>query len=138
MAYESLRDWVKALDKAGELKRVSAEVSPVLEMAEIADRASKSGRGTPAAGGPALLFENVAGHPGARVLMNQFGSEKRMRLALEVDSLDDVAKRIETLLRPVLPTGMLDKLKMLPMLAQRWFDSFRRRWRRSAVRLARK
>jgi 4-hydroxy-3-polyprenylbenzoate decarboxylase len=113
-----LREWVKALDKAGELKRVSAEVSPILEMAEIADRASKGGRGTAAAGGPALLFENVAGHPGARVLMNQFGSERRMRLALEVESLDDVAKRIETLLRPVLPTGMLDKLKMLPMLAE--------------------
>jgi 4-hydroxy-3-polyprenylbenzoate decarboxylase len=76
VAYESLRDWVKALDKAGELKRVTVEVSPVLEMAEIADRAAKSGRGTAAAGGPALLFENVAGYPGARVLMNQFGSEK--------------------------------------------------------------
>jgi 4-hydroxy-3-polyprenylbenzoate decarboxylase len=118
VAYESLRDWVKALDKAGELKRVTAEVSPVLEMAEIADRAAKSGRGTAKAGGPALLFENVAGYPGARVLMNQFGSEKRMRLALEVDSLEDVAKRIETLMRPVLPTGMLDKLKLLPMLAE--------------------
>ena len=118
MAYESLRDWVKALDKAGELKRVTAEVSPVLEMAEIADRAAKSGRGTAKAGGPALLFENVAGYPGARVLTNQFGSEKRMRLALEVDSLEDVAKRIETLMRPVLPTGMLDKLKLLPMLAE--------------------
>jgi 4-hydroxy-3-polyprenylbenzoate decarboxylase len=109
---------MKALDKAGELKRVTAEVSPVLEMAEIADRAAKSGCGTAAAGGPALLFENVAGYPGARVLMNQFGSERRMRLALEVGSLDDVAKRIETLMRPVLPTGMLDKLKMLPMLAE--------------------
>ena len=118
VAYESLREWIKALDKAGELKRVSAEVSPILEMAEIADRASKSGRGTSRAGGPALLFENVAGHPGAQVLMNQFGSEKRMRLALEVASLDDVAKRIETLMHPVMPTGMLDKLKLLPMLSE--------------------
>ncbi len=118
MGYESLRDWLKVLDKAGELKRVTAEVSPILEMAEIADRASKSGRGTAKAGGPALLFENVAGHPGQRVLMNQFGSEKRMRLALEVDSLDDVAKRIETLIHPVAPVGMMDKLKMLPMLAE--------------------
>jgi len=118
LAYESLRDWVKVLEKAGELKRVSAEVSPVLEMAEIADRAAKSGKGTAKAGGPALLFENVSGYPGKHVLMNQFGSEKRMRMALEVESLDDVAKRIETLMRPVLPTGMLDKLKMLPMLAE--------------------
>jgi 4-hydroxy-3-polyprenylbenzoate decarboxylase len=61
LGYESLRDWLKALDKAGELKRVKAEVSPVLEMAEIADRAAKSGKGTKDAGGPALLFENVRG-----------------------------------------------------------------------------
>jgi 4-hydroxy-3-polyprenylbenzoate decarboxylase len=83
----------------------------MLEMAEIADRAVK-------AGGPALLFENVAGYKGATVLMNQFGSERRMRMALEVESLDDVAKRIETLLHPVAPSGLLDKLKMLPMLAE--------------------
>ena len=118
MGYESLRDWIKALDKAGELKRITAEVSPILEMAEIADRAAKSGKGTAKAGGPALLFENVTGYKGAQVLMNQFGSERRMRLALEVDSLDDIAKRIETLLRPVVPTGILDKLKLLPMLAE--------------------
>ena len=118
MAYESLRDWLKALDKAGELKRVKAQVSPLLEMAEIADRAAKSGRGTPRAGGPALLFENVAGYPGARVLMNQFGSERRMRLALEVESLDEVARRIETLIHPIAPVGLMDKLKMLPMLAE--------------------
>jgi 4-hydroxy-3-polyprenylbenzoate decarboxylase len=118
LGYESLRDWVKALDKAGELKRVTAEVSPLLEMAAIADRASKSGKGTARAGGPALLFENVAGHPGQRVLMNQFGSERRMRMALEVESLDDVAKRIEVLIHPVAPVGMLDKLKLLPMLAE--------------------
>ena len=108
---------MRALERAGEVKRVGAEVSPVLEMAEIADRAAKAGQGTGAAGGPALLFEKVAGYPGARVLMNQFGSERRMKLALEVDSLDEIAGRIETLLKPVAPTGLLDKLKMLPMLA---------------------
>jgi 4-hydroxy-3-polyprenylbenzoate decarboxylase len=118
VGYESLRDWIKALDKAGELKRVTAEVSPILEMAEIADRASKAGKGTAKAGGPALLFENITGYKGAQVLMNQFGSERRMRLALGVNSLDDVAKRIETLLHPVLPTGLMDKLKLLPMLAE--------------------
>jgi 4-hydroxy-3-polyprenylbenzoate decarboxylase len=118
VAFESLRDWVKALEKAGELKRVTAEVSPILEMAEIADRACKSGRGTAKAGGPALLFENVKGHKGARVLMNQFGSERRMRMALGVESLDDVADRISTLIHPVAPTSMMDKLKLLPMLAE--------------------
>ena len=61
MAYESVREWLKALEKAGELKRVKSEVSPILEMAEIADRACKSGKGTAKAGGPALLFENVTG-----------------------------------------------------------------------------
>ncbi|MGA7156392.1 MAG: UbiD family decarboxylase [Acidobacteriaceae bacterium] len=118
MGYESLRDWLKALEKAGELKRITAEVSPILEMAEIADRASKSGKGTDRAGGPALLFENITGYKGAQVLMNQFGSDRRMRLALDVNSLDDVAKRIETLLRPAIPTGIMDKLKLLPMLAE--------------------
>ncbi len=136
MAYESLRDWIKALEKAGELKRVTAEVSPVLEMAEIADRAAKSGRqgeGTKQAGGPALLFENVRGYKGARVLMNQFGSERRMRLALGVDSLDDVAKRIEVLLHPVPPVSLMDKLKMLPMLAEVG-SSFRSWWTQGARR----
>ncbi len=118
MAYNDLRDWIKQLEKAGELKRITAEVSPDLEMAEIADRTAKLGRGTPNAGGPALLFENVKGHPGARVLMNQFGSERRMRLALETDSLDAIADRIRTLIKPQIPTSLMDKLKMLPMLAE--------------------
>jgi 4-hydroxy-3-polyprenylbenzoate decarboxylase len=118
LAYNDLREWIKQLEKAGELKRISAEVSPDLEMAEIADRTAKLGRGTARAGGPALLFENVKGYPGARVLMNQFGSERRMRLALETDSLDAIADRIRTLIKPQLPTSLMDKLKMLPILAE--------------------
>ncbi len=118
MAYNDLRDWIKQLDRAGELKRITVEVDPILEMAEIADRAAKMGRGTPKAGGPALLFENVKGHPGARVLMNQFGSERRMRLALETDSLDAIADRIRTLMKPETPASFVDKLKMLPKLAE--------------------
>jgi 4-hydroxy-3-polyprenylbenzoate decarboxylase len=118
LAYNDLRDWIKTLEKSGELKRITAEVDPILEMAEIADRTAKLGRGTSKAGGPALLFENVKGHPGARVLMNQFGSERRMRLALETDSLDDIADRIRTLLKPQTPTSFMDKVKMLPMLAE--------------------
>ncbi|HYK34753.1 UbiD family decarboxylase [Alloacidobacterium sp.] len=112
MAYDDLRDWIKALDKAGELKRIREEVDPILEIAEITDRVSKSTNG-----GPALLFENVKGHPGTPVLMNQFGSERRMRLALDVDSLDEVAGRIRALLDVKSPEGFLEKLKMLPMLA---------------------
>ena len=94
MAYTDLRDWIKTLEKSGELKRITAEVDPILEMAEIADRAAKLGRGTAKAGGPALLFENVKGYPGASVLMNQFGSDRRMKLALETDSLDAIADQI--------------------------------------------
>jgi 4-hydroxy-3-polyprenylbenzoate decarboxylase len=120
VAYDDLRDWIRALEKAGELKRVREEVDPVLEIAEITDRASKAGRkggmkGTP--GGPALLFERVKGYPGARVLMNQFGSERRMKMALEVDSLDDIAARIRALMEIKSPEGFLEKLKLLPMLA---------------------
>ena len=118
MGYRDLRDWIARLDKAGELKRIRVEVDPILEMAEIADRAAKMGRGTSGAGGPALLFEKVKGHHGARVLMNQFGSERRMCLALEADSLDTIAGRLEALLKPQMPSGLLDKLKMLPMLAE--------------------
>ncbi|NYF79984.1 UbiD family decarboxylase [Granulicella arctica] len=118
MAYTDLRDFIKQLDKAGELKRITVEVDPILEMAEVADRASKLGKGTPKAGGPALLFQNVKGYPGSTVLMNQFGSEARMKLALDVDSLDGIADRIRTLLHPQTPTSMMDKLKMLPMLAE--------------------
>jgi 4-hydroxy-3-polyprenylbenzoate decarboxylase len=118
LAYNDLREWIKQLEKAGELKRITIEVSPDLEMAEIADRTAKLGRGTAKAGGPALLFENVEGYPGARVLMNQFGSERRMRLALETDSLDAIADRIRTLIKPQMPTSFMDKLKLLPMLTE--------------------
>ncbi len=119
MAYNDLREWIAALDRAGELTRISQPVSPYLEMAEIADRAAKlKGDAKRGPGGPALLFENIAGHPGARTLMNQFGSERRMQLALNVSSLDEIAGRIRTLLRPPTPTGFLSKLKLLPMLAE--------------------
>ena len=118
LAYTDLREWIKQLEKAGELKRIREAVSPYLEMAEIADRTAKLGRGTAAAGGSALLFENVTGFPGAKVLMNQFGSERRMKLALETDSLDAIAHRIRTLIKPEMPTSFMDKLKLLPMLAE--------------------
>ena len=118
MPYTDLRDWIRQLDKAGELRRIGAPVSPYLEMAEIADRTAKLGKGTPNAGGPALLFENVTGFPGARVLMNQFGSLRRMKLALETDSLDAIADRIRVLLHPPTPHGFVAKLKMLPTLAE--------------------
>lgn len=110
MAYNDLRDWIKALERAGELRRVRAEVDPILEITEITDRVSKRG-------GPALLFEKVKGHPGARVLINQYGSARRMNLALGVDALDEIADRLRQFLDIKSPEGLLDKLRMLPMLA---------------------
>ncbi|MGA3344329.1 MAG: UbiD family decarboxylase [Terracidiphilus sp.] len=109
LAYDDLRDWIKTLEKHGELKRIREEVSPELEITEITDRVSKSG-------GPALLFENVKGHPGHKVFINQFGSERRMALALGVDNLNDIAERITGLRNLKAPEGFLDKLKMLPQL----------------------
>jgi 4-hydroxy-3-polyprenylbenzoate decarboxylase len=134
LAYDDLRDWIKTLEKHGELKRIREEVSPELEITEITDRVSKIGArgkashpfrtergkdGAPqpyAPGGPALLFENVKGHPGQKVLINQFGSERRMALALGVERLDEIAERISGLMNMKAPEGLFDKLKMLPQL----------------------
>jgi 4-hydroxy-3-polyprenylbenzoate decarboxylase len=122
LAYDDLRGWIKALERAGELKRIRTEADPILEIAEITDRVSKSrvtgkdGQGT--LGGKALLFENLKGYPGAQLLINQFGSERRMRQALEVDTLDEVADRIRSFMDVKSPQGFLDKVKMLPMLAE--------------------
>ena len=118
MAFKDLREWIAALDRAGELQRIRAEVDPILEIAEITDRVSKGAArkyGRP--GGPALLFENVKGANGVPVLINQFGSERRMQMALEVERFDEIAERIRQLLNMKSPEGFLEKLKMLPMLA---------------------
>jgi 4-hydroxy-3-polyprenylbenzoate decarboxylase len=123
LAYNDLREWIAALERAGELKRIKTEVDPVLEIAEITDRVSKGSfagegaRATLSPGGPALLFENPEGSD-IPVLINQFGSEKRMRMALGVDSLDEVADRIRQFMDVKSPQGFLDKIKMLPMLAE--------------------
>ena len=129
MAYNDLRDWIKTLEKHGELRRIHEEVSPDLEITEITDRVSKIGSrshhdsgpipGNNAPGGPALLFENVKGHPGHKVFINQFGSERRMALALGVERMDQIAERIQSLMNLKPPSGgLLDKLKMLPQLAE--------------------
>jgi 4-hydroxy-3-polyprenylbenzoate decarboxylase len=119
LAYDDLRDWITALERAGELKRIRTEVDPILEITEITDRVSKSRLGKNAAmGGPALVFENVKGYPGSRILINQFGSARRMNLALGVDTLDEVADRIRAFMDVKSPHGFLDKVKMLPMLAE--------------------
>jgi 4-hydroxy-3-polyprenylbenzoate decarboxylase len=113
LAFNDLREWISALEGAGELRRIRVEVDPILEITEITDRVSKSGDG-----GPALLFENVKRYPGWQVLINQFGSARRMRLALGVESLDEIAARIHQFLDVKSPEGLLEKIKMLPMLAE--------------------
>src|SRR6187397_187746 len=84
-----LREWIELLEREGELVRVSAEVDPYLEVTEIVER-------TVRAGGPALLFEKLKGasHP---LLINQFGTERRMCLALGVHSLDDKVRGLKKL-----------------------------------------
>jgi len=121
LAHDDLRDFVKVLEKAGELKRIREQVDPILEISEITDRVckiAKSGQASYLPGGPALLFERIKGYPGSKVLMNQFGSERRMKLALNVSSLDEISGRIREFMEIKSPQGMLEKLKMLPMLAE--------------------
>lgn len=110
MAYEDLREFIAALEKHKELKRISLEVDSVLEIAEFADRSVKRG-------GPALLFENPKGSK-FPVLINAFASMRRMELALEVSSVDEVAGRISEFLEMRMPEGLIGKLKMLPKLAE--------------------
>ncbi len=118
MPYDDLRDWIKALDRAGELKRIRTEADPILEITEITDRVSKSRDRDGNVGGKALLFENLKGHRNSSLLINQFGSARRMQMALEVNSLDEIAGRIRAFMDVKSPQGFLDKMKMLPMLAE--------------------
>ena len=113
MAWKNQQQFIEALDNAGELLRIKSFVDPKLEIAEITDRISKSGNG-----GKALLFENTGYE--FPVLMNAYGSEKRMSMALGVEQLDDVAKEIESLFHLLSSPkeGILDKLKLLPKLGQ--------------------
>ena len=110
MAYRDLRDFLRTLEKKGELKRISEEVDPILEITEITDRTVK-------AEGPALLFEKPRGSR-VPVVTNLVGTERRMNLALEVESLDEVADRIHSFLDMQSPQGIFEKMKMLPKLAE--------------------
>ena len=113
MAFSNQQHFIDTLEKAGELVRIKTYVDPVLEIAEITDRISKT-----TGGGKALLFENTGyDFP---VLMNAYGSEKRMCLALGVHHLDDVARDIEALFKLLSSPkeSILDKLKLLPKLSE--------------------
>ncbi len=108
MAIADLREWIALLEREGELRRVSVEVDPYLEMTEIVDRTVK-------AGGPALLFERPKGsaHP---LLVNQFGTLKRTCLAFGVNDLDEVAAKLSDVLEMQPPEGLVDKIRGLQKL----------------------
>ena len=120
MKYPSLIEFIDRLELEGELLRIKQPVSPILEIAEITDRISKQPgdrASNKAGGGKALLFENVEGSS-MPVLINAFGSTKRMNLALGVHDIEDIAKRIESYIKIPPPTTLLEKAKLLPMLLQ--------------------
>ena len=108
MAPSDLRSWIELLRREGELVEIDAEVDPYLEVTEIVDRTVK-------AGGPALLFTNPKGsdHP---LLVNHFGTERRMCLAFGAPSLDAVARRLEDVLEMQPPSGLVEKVRGLGKL----------------------
>jgi len=110
--YADLDDFIADLDKRRVLTRVSEPVSPNLEIAAVTDRACKS-----PGGGPALLFEQPAGFT-MPVASNLYGSYERMCLALGVKSLDDLAGEIDELMTPQMPEGIMDAIKMLPVVGR--------------------
>lgn len=110
MPFESLQEYVKALENSHQLKHVKSKVSVDLELAEILRRLMYNN-------GTAVLFENVDGYK-MPVLGNAFGTMERMKLALGTDNFEEIGERIVGLSKMELPTGMFDKLKMLPKLSE--------------------
>lgn len=110
MKYQDLRDFIQQLEKMGELKRISTEVDPKLEMTEIADRVLR-------AGGPALLFENPKGHS-TPVLANLFGTPRRVALGMGEEStsaLREIGNLLAMLKQPEPPKGLKDAWNALPV-----------------------
>ena len=111
MAHKDLKSFIEELKDKDQLKEITVEVDPTLEISAITDRVVKQN-------GPALLFTNVKGHPDIPVLVNTFGSRERMELALGGRSLDEIAAEIADLINPQLPTSITEKLQLLPRLAR--------------------
>lgn len=111
--YKNLNQYIAALESCGELIRITAKVDPLLEVCEITDRISKS-----PGGGKALLFENT-GTP-FPILTNMLGSQRRITMALGVEELEELPRRIEELFVSATSPKrtMMDKLRMLPMLGE--------------------
>jgi len=110
MPFADLRDFLGALERQGELKRVEIPVDPHLEIAAFADRSVKTG-------GPALLFENPKGS-NVPLVINTFASMRRMEIALGVDDIEDIARRIAGFIELQKPEGFIEKVKLLPKLGE--------------------
>ncbi len=112
MPFYSLQEFIQRLSEEGELVRISEPVSRDLEISEITDRISKT-----ADGGKALLFEQVEGCD-MPVLINAFGSARRMNIALGVDDIEEIPTAIEKYIKLAPPTSWADKIKLLPLLLE--------------------
>ena len=113
MKHKDLRDFLRYLEKQGELKRIKHPVDPHLEMTEICDRVLR-------AGGPALLFENPTGYD-VPVLANLFGTEKRVAMGMgqkDIDALHEVGELLAFLRQPDPPKGLRDAWSKLPVFKQ--------------------
>lgn len=128
MAFPDLQSFISAAEQRGQIKRISAEVDSILEISAVADRVSKlpaAGTAPPPAtdpvhglrGGHGLVFENVKGSD-IPVAINIYGSYERMRLSLGVDDFETLAVRVQQLVKPEMPTTLLEKMKKLPQLAK--------------------
>ncbi|MBP6444221.1 MAG: UbiD family decarboxylase, partial [Gemmatimonadales bacterium] len=117
MTLDTIADYIAAIERMGELVRITQPVRTHLEIAEIADRTMKLPDG-----GPALLFERPVLPNGREstipVAINLYGSRKRMCLALGVDRLDAIGDRIAEMVQLKVPEGIMGKLSMLPKLAE--------------------
>ncbi|MGZ8181001.1 MAG: 4-hydroxy-3-polyprenylbenzoate decarboxylase [Methylobacter sp.] len=113
MIYKDLRDFIKQLEKQGELKRITVEVDPYLEMTEICDRTLKMG-------GPALLFENPKG-ANIPVLANLFGTPRRVAMGMGAESVTElrgIGELLAYLKEPEPPKGMKDAWEKFPVFKQ--------------------
>jgi len=111
MPFENLSEYIEKLENIGELQRISTEVNPELEIAEVMRRMMYSKKS------PALLFENVKGYD-VPILGNAFGSIKRLEIALEIKDFSEIGNRIVELTKMKIPSGVLNKLRMLPKLSE--------------------
>src|SRR6185312_9442629 len=111
MVFDNLLEYINSIESLGKLERVSIEVNPDLEVAEIMRRLMYSGKN------PAVLFENVKGYD-IPILGNAFGSMNLLQIALEMQDFSEIGNRIVDLKKLKMPSGVLDKIKMLPKLSE--------------------